>query len=297
MAKLIKYKDKTLEYYSYYKTETSCIFSFFNIDYNSILDFFGNNIIDNITLTDDALNKTTTIPLDMKFYSIQSETSSIILKTHSVIKESYYTEEALVDPETGKPVLDESGHQIIETIFHPAEIKTSESKQSGILITVQLEKPSLNDRITVLTEDVQKQSQVSALLAQTLNDSVALSVKDIYEQWNDLVKKNFVAKDKDYKFLYNSDLYKTAKENVEFQSQWIPGQNTESLFTYIDEDHIGTLEDPIPAKVNMEYFKDKYYIENNNLYLCISELAKNGIVLQYTPSQLVGSYFELIELR
>ena len=70
-----------------------------------------------------------------------------------------------------------------------------------------------------------------------------------------------------------------------------------TLFVKIEETHGGTLEDPIPASVNLEYEKGKYYIENDVVYLMNREGMADGesIVLHFLPSQLVGQYFEVIE--
>ena len=75
------------------------------------------------------------------------------------------------------------------------------------------------------------------------------------------------------------------------QSDWVPGIETSSLFVVIDEEHAGTLDDPIPAAANMIYYEGKYYDEEGTLYLCTRD---SEVPLQYLPSQLVGHYFELV---
>lgn len=62
-------------------------------------------------------------------------------------------------------------------------------------------------------------------------------------------------------------------------------------------EHGGTLEDPIPAVASMEYIKGKYYIEDGTIYLMNRQGMAEGesIVLHYTPSQLVGIYFEVVQ--
>lgn len=54
----------------------------------------------------------------------------------------------------------------------------------------------------------------------------------------------------------------------------------------------GTLENPIPAVLNMMYYNGKYYIENDVVYLCTRD---SGIPLAYLPSALIGQYFKLVE--
>lgn len=76
------------------------------------------------------------------------------------------------------------------------------------------------------------------------------------------------------------------------QENYKPSQATASLWTHIDQEHSGTIDDPIPAKVNMVYYKDKYYEEEGVLYLCIRD---SETPLQYLPSALVGNYFTKVE--
>lgn len=60
----------------------------------------------------------------------------------------------------------------------------------------------------------------------------------------------------------------------------------------------GSKENPITAYAGMTYYKDKYYKEEENVYLCTRDSDSepgSGIVLNYLPSQLVGIYFSLVE--
>ena len=128
---------------------------------------------------------------------------------------------------------------------------------------------------------------------QYLDDSTALRMAEFYPHWEDLIGTTV---DKaGFKFTHGGELYKTIPEQHSFQADWVPGAGTESLYTRIDETHAGTLEDPIPANVNMLYEKGKYYVEDNGrIYLCIRDDSADGTgtTLQYLPSQLVGNYFE-----
>lgn len=56
-------------------------------------------------------------------------------------------------------------------------------------------------------------------------------------------------------------------------------------------EHSGTMDDPIPAVRNMEYFNGKYYLEAGALYRCIRD---SEMPLNYLPSELVGNYFEAV---
>lgn len=128
--------------------------------------------------------------------------------------------------------------------------------------------------------------------AQTLSDRDALDAKVLYPEWKELVDTNYTAEKKYYKFVHEDILYKTIQDNFTFQAQWIPRKGTESIFTRIDEAHVGTKEDPIPYHTNMEVYKDKYYTEDGILYKCTRD---SGQALHNKANELVGHYFEVVE--
>lgn len=296
--KTISYLEKELEYYDYYLSDSSCTFTFFNTDDADINNFFGEDIINSVTLINDDTKTEENISLGMKYKSSHKEFGSIKKINYEVVTQSYYSEEPAIDINTGEQLIDDGGTPMIRVIFHPAEIKTNVENVDGMITTVYLEKPNVYDRIDNVSNTIQQMSilaYIAKIAAQSFTDGQALSVKEVYPTYDDLVKTNYCAESIGYKFTYNGDLYKTAQENLTFQSHYVPGQGTESLYTRIDEKHEGSIDDPIPAFVNMEYFQGKYYIENGVIYLCNSELAKDGIVLQFVPSDLVGTYFEKVE--
>lgn len=133
---------------------------------------------------------------------------------------------------------------------------------------------------------------VTRFQAQALPDVLALEAKVIYQTFDELVEKSYTAKEKGYKFCDGGDLYKTAQDNITFQAQYRPGPGTESLYTRIDEAHAGTLEDPIPWKVNMQPELNKYYKEGELIAKCIED---PGQALHNKLSELCpGRYFEAV---
>lgn len=126
----------------------------------------------------------------------------------------------------------------------------------------------------------------------SVDDDTALRMKSYYPTWRELVDAKFTAEKAGYKFTYGDDLYKTVSPGQQFLENWVPGQGTESIFERIDETHTGTKEDPIPFKINMEVFKDKYYTEDGILYICTRNSEQP---LQNKASELVGHYFEVVE--
>lgn len=118
------------------------------------------------------------------------------------------------------------------------------------------------------------------------DDQEALEVKYLYKNFekqlgNELKVGEFVQ--------YKDKLYRVLQAHIA-RMVWAP-DIAASLFVVIDKEHAGTLDDPIPAQTNMEYFKDKYYIENNVIYKCTRD---SGIALHHMPSALVGHYFEVV---
>ena len=104
-----------------------------------------------------------------------------------------------------------------------------------------------------------------------LTDQVALSVKLVYPIWGseDLPMGTQVSVG--FKFQYpKGTLYKVLQAHA-LQSDWIPRKGTESLYVRIDEEHEGTLEDPIPYDGNMILENGKYYSQDGKTYKCIRD--------------------------
>lgn len=154
--------------------------------------------------------------------------------------------------------------------------------------------------VSILRQNVSGYEKATMFAAFAFTDQQAVQVPALYPLWSDLpdgtilTTQEEAVKGTEITRVRGDDgkLYKVIKTHQK-QADWAPGQATASLFTVIDVEHTGTLEDPIPAAVNMEYVKDKYYIEDGQIYLCIRD---SETPLQYLPSQLVGQYFEIVEV-
>ena len=123
----------------------------------------------------------------------------------------------------------------------------------------------------------------------TVDDQTAVRMTEFYPEWKDLIDKTV---DKsEYKFQHNGKLYKTIPATHTFQSDWVPGVGTESIYTRIDEEHAGTLADPIPYDGNMALTAGLYYIQNGVTYMCNRDTINpvyNALV------DLVGVYVKVV---
>lgn len=120
------------------------------------------------------------------------------------------------------------------------------------------------------------------------DDQEALSVQCLYKEWNKQIGKQLNVGEY---IQHEGKLYRVLQAHTA-QNTWAPGNGTESMFVVIDKEHAGTLEDPIPYNGNMELFNDKYYIQNEVVYLCTRD---SGAPLYHDLSSLVGIYVEEVK--
>lgn len=85
-------------------------------------------------------------------------------------------------------------------------------------------------------------------------------------------------------------LYKVRSAHT-FSAEWVPGIATAAMYTAIDEEHAGTIGDPIPWVPPMELTSGKYYTDASVLYICIRD---SDIPLSYNLAELVGTFVEVV---
>ena len=121
-----------------------------------------------------------------------------------------------------------------------------------------------------------------------LTDAQALTCKLIYQQWANLIGTTATP---GQRFLHGKTLFKVSDKTPEhtFSREWVPGVETASLYEAIDDEHSGTLDDPIPFIQPMEIYKDKYYSQNGKVYLCTRD---SGQPLAFDLTDLVGLYVQ-----
>lgn len=150
---------------------------------------------------------------------------------------------------------------------------------------VELEGVSTLDEVVSLQEQINKATRKINRIG--LTDKEALSVKEFYPRWEDFIGKTL---EMGFVVLHNDNLYRSRQTHTA-QSDWYPSLNTASLYEVIEVDHEGTETDPIPYVVPMEIFEGKYYVEDNQLYLCTRD---SGTAISHPLSSLVGLYVEII---
>ena len=123
------------------------------------------------------------------------------------------------------------------------------------------------------------------ILNANVTDTIALQCIDTYPVWDG----NGVPYQDGDRRRDGAKLYKCRQPHTS-QPDWAPS-GTPALWEVIDVEHAGTIDDPIPATANMQYYDGKYYVEDGVLYRCMRD---SGIPLAYLPSQLVGQYFEVV---
>ena len=121
--------------------------------------------------------------------------------------------------------------------------------------------------------------------AQLLPDETALTAKELYPSWEEVVDSGQQAA-AGFKFTYGGKLYKVLQGHT-FQKNWVPGQGTESLYAEIDEEHSGTETDVIPYTGNMVLEVGRYYSQNGVTYLCTRD---TGNPVYHNLADLVGLY-------
>lgn len=132
------------------------------------------------------------------------------------------------------------------------------------------------------------QTAISYTVAN-IPDQEALDCISIFPEWESYIGKSMP---EGVRTQYEGKLYKSRQEIPTVLANQPPGIETAALYVVIDQEHEGTLEDPIPYDQMMEVFNGKYYLEDEIIYKCIRD---SGQPLYATCASLVGNYFEVAE--
>lgn len=119
------------------------------------------------------------------------------------------------------------------------------------------------------------------------DDTFALLALPLHPEWNKLLGATVAA---GYRFRHEGKLYKVLQSHT-LQTERIPGEGTESLYTCIDEAHSGTADDPIPYEGNMALSSGLHYTQGGVVYLCNRDTVNP---VYNALADLVGLYVEAV---
>lgn len=142
-------------------------------------------------------------------------------------------------------------------------------------------------------EEILKEVENIGIITRKINridltNNEALSVKELYPRWEDKIGSTIEV---GFITLYEGNLWK-ARQTHTAMEVYPPSIHTASLYEVINEEHEGTVSDPIPYIPPMEIEEGKYYMQYDVLYKCT---RSSGTALTHELSSLVGIYVELIQ--
>ena len=148
------------------------------------------------------------------------------------------------------------------------------------------EQPVINRQFSrLLVLDELDKEATEKINTYDLSPSEALQVKNRYPKWGTGINVKTGER-----YRVEDVLWKCIKEHTT-QDNWKPSMATASLWKVVDEEHKGTIDDPIVYIPPMEIFKDKYYIQNGIKYKCTRNSEQP---LTHDLSALVGLYVEKV---
>ena len=146
---------------------------------------------------------------------------------------------------------------------------------------IQIESLSDLEEITSNIEQINeaKNAIKYSINALDLSNNDTIKYKDYLPDWADYVGKSLPI---NFKFKYNNQPYQT----IQYINVVLSDQTPDivySLYKIIDEEHDGTLEDPIPYQQQMSIEKGKYYIQYDVVYIAIQNMPTG---MPYDLSQI-----------
>lgn len=148
---------------------------------------------------------------------------------------------------------------------------------------IQIESLSDLEEITSNIQEIDKAKEAIkySINALDLSNNDTIKFIDYLPDWNDYVGKSLPI---NFKLQYNNQAYQTLQYINVVLSDQTP-DIVYSLYVAINEEHEGTLEDPIPYVQQMSIEKGKYYIQYDVVYIAIqSTLTGQPYDLKDMPS-------------
>lgn len=159
-------------------------------------------------------------------------------------------------------------------------------KEEKVIYRVVLSKPEEEEPVAELTADQEYAINCAVMI---MSDEQALNCISVFPIWESYIGKSLNTGER---VVYQNELWKVRQEITTVLENQAPSIETAALYERIDEEHAGTLEDPIPYANTMTVEEGKHYIEEGIIYKCI---RGSGQPLYASCASLVGNYFEKVE--
>lgn len=136
------------------------------------------------------------------------------------------------------------------------------------------------DSFTIMQEIIFEQYNAKT----DISDEEALDRSIIIYDWDHYIGKSLT---KGQVVVYNDNVYRVRQDISEVLNIYPPDITTASLYEVIVLTATGEKDDPILYTPPMEIYKNKYYIQNNVLYLCTRD---SGTALSHNLQDLINIY-------
>lgn len=175
---------------------------------------------------------------------------------------------------------------------------------------ISLDRESLRTEHEIIEQERKELEEVPMrmfkYLTQNVIPQVAAKAPSLYDLWRPGIKYGFSGCEKYVQHPTTSGgnrlgqtqkLFRCIQPHIS-QEGWEPNK-TPALWAVINLENEGTLDDPIVARMGMEYTYGLYYKDQSDqkLYLCerTGEQAGGMVILQYLPHELIGHYFKEVK--
>lgn len=166
------------------------------------------------------------------------------------------------------------------------QVELTEEEYAAIMDAIEQEKAE-EMRRPLTDAEVLKAIAKAMVNTVDIADNVSLRMMGHYPTFEEITGQTI--EKQGFKFTYGGKLWKTAQANLTIQAHYLPDTGTESLYTRIDEEHLGNKHDPIPYEGNMALENGKYYVQSGVVYLCNRD---TGTAVHHALAELVGLYVQ-----
>lgn len=192
-----------------------------------------------------------------------------------VIQEAFRTNKNPIvygdDSYTGYTIIDEFGYKV--------------DNEDKTIYRITLSKPEGEEPEGGLTQE--QSFAITCAIPLMTNDQI-LQCVSVLTEWKEFIGGKMEAHQR---FQFNKEAWESRQEIPVVLEGQEPGISTAALYQRIESSHAGTQEDPIPYSQLMTVYKDKYYTQNDVMYLCLED---SGQPL-YADCESLPRYFQKVE--